>query len=119
MIRRYLARRGNDPVVVTTALMRRWHTRLNKAVFDGLLRKCTLSFGDSRCSRVEGLCFALPCFMVHIHVDEKVDTIRRLVDVMAHEMIHQEQHQANLPMAHKTYFKARKRDIDKQLGTNV
>lgn len=41
-----------------------------------------------------------------IHIDARCKTKQHMLDTLAHEMVHQLQHQRGLPMTHGRFFKA-------------
>lgn len=43
--------------------------------------------------------------MATIHIDEIVNTKRRFINTLAHEMVHQYQDMLHLPVNHGAYFK--------------
>jgi hypothetical protein len=98
-----LLKHEHKPVVLSENLLRYWHGRLNRELFRGKLGKAHLTSGRSRRSvgRVDGY------YVDHrIHIDRRVRTKRDLVNVMAHEMIHQMQDQYNQPIDHGKDFRA-------------
>lgn len=52
-----------------------------------------------------GLMF--PCDIdPRIHIDARITTRRALLETLAHEMVHQLQHERKLPLTHGRFFKA-------------
>lgn len=101
----HIRRRGHEPVKPTVRMMKYWWSRLNRDCFGGELLPCQLTFGPSPGWDVLGLCFPLDNGRVRIHVDERVCTRVELIAVIAHEMVHQYQHQNGHAMHHGALFK--------------
>lgn len=103
----YLAKHGHKPAVLSRSVLQHWHSRLNQELFKGKLRKIKLQYGPS--SDV----FDVPVWgyyhsedgMATIHIDEIVNTKRRFINTLAHEMVHQYQDMLHLPVNHGAYFK--------------
>lgn len=98
----YLLRTGYQSVDPSLTLLRYWHGRLNRLLFQGKLGKCKLTYGESEEKNVDGLFYEDG---PHIHIDARIKTRKALIDTLAHEMIHQFQHQQRKPTTHNAMFK--------------
>ena len=88
-------------------MLRHWHSRLNSELFKGELRKLDLTIHPS--DRVDGPAYGYfsPDEQVpYINIDPMVITKGMFIATMAHEMVHQLQHQRGLPLTHGRFFKA-------------
>ncbi len=105
MIREHVSRHAHEPVTPTLRMLRHWWGRLNVEVFDGLLHPCQLTYGPLEGEDVYGMCYPLEVERVRIHIDARADTRGCMLATLAHEMIHQWQHQHGLDMTHGDVFK--------------
>lgn len=74
-----------------------------------------LTFGDSTdivdCP-VEGYYLADP-YEPRIHIDARCTIRRRVINTLAHEMVHQYQHELGVPLTHGKFFKAQAKRLAK------
>lgn len=105
MIRKHVAQHAHEAVTPTLRMLRYWWVRLNAEVFDNILLPCQLSYGETPGENVYGMCYPLEVERVRIHIDRQADTRGCMLATMAHEMIHQWQHQHGLEMTHGDVFK--------------
>lgn len=103
-MREYVAKHAHRAVVPSTHMLRYWWARINAAAFDGLLLPCQLTYGP-HAGEVDGMCYPLDLGRVRIHVDARIKTRGGMLSTLAHEMIHQWQHQHDLDMTHGDVFK--------------
>lgn len=77
-------------------------------MFGGKLKKVELSYGDSTDTFPEPVWgYYMPSEQAgRIHIDGGVRTKQLLLHTLAHEMVHQAQHERNLPLTHGWVFKA-------------
>lgn len=102
----HLRRHGHRPVKPTVRMLRHWWGRINKEVFDGALLPCQLSAASCSDESAVGLCYPLDGGRVRIVVHDMDVTRAGVLGTLAHEMIHQWQHQNGLPMNHGIDFQA-------------
>jgi SprT-like family len=100
----HLRKRGAEGVDPSPRFLRLWWGRLNRSFFKGRLRPCQLTHGRSEFPNCDGLCYPLVAGLVHIHIDRAVKRRDDLLSTMAHEMVHQWQHQAGRHMGHGPDF---------------
>ena len=74
-----------------------------------------LTYGDSSevvDSPVEG--YYLPdAYEPRLHIDARCNTRRRVINTLAHEMVHQLQHELGVPLTHGKLFKAQAKRLAK------
>lgn len=103
-IAEHLQRRGAESFNPSQRFLRLWWGRLNRSFFKGLLRPCQITFGRSEFANCDGLCYPLVEGHVHIHIDRAVRRRDDMLGTLAHEMVHQWQHQAGRHMGHGPDF---------------
>jgi hypothetical protein len=86
--------------MLTTKYLRYWHTRFNKLVFAGKLRRATLIIEP--CGEAAGYCEATSPATIYI---DPTLTREQARSVLLHEMVHQWQLESKLPMDHGRSFK--------------
>ena len=95
--------------------MRYWHNQLNVLLFKGALRKVKLTYGDSTDVvdvPVDG--YYLPDhYGPRLHIDARCLTKGRFLNTLAHEMVHQYQHELGLPLTHGAFFKEQAKRLAK------
>jgi hypothetical protein len=105
MIEKHVARHGHKPIVPTVSLMRYWWAKLNHHLFGGELMPCQLEVIDCmKTYTAVGLCWPLESRRVRISLHTEFDTRAGFLSALAHEMIHQFQHQNDLPLNHGREF---------------
>lgn len=104
MIHAHVYERGHESVTITPRMLRYWWSRLNREVFSGELLPCQLTFGPSEFKAVAGLCYPLEGGRVRIHLDPCNETRQGMLATLAHEMVHQYQHQHGFAMNHGETF---------------
>lgn len=120
MILEYVRTRGYEPVVPTVRMLRHWWPRINLEVFGGILMPCQLTYGVSGLKNVMGLCYALDGGRARIHIETSPYWLRcDLLATLAHEMVHQYQHQNGLPMTHGKSFKQWAAPIRRTTGLTI
>ena len=87
-----------------------WHRRLNHEVFGSGLGPCALTSGSSPPEYGPVFGYYLPGL---IHIDHRVLIKRELVNVLAHEMVHQLQDQLGLSVDHGKFFRAETKRLAK------
>lgn len=87
--------------MLTLKYLRYWHTRYNRILFEGKLRKAVLVIEP--CSPAAGYCEGTtPAVTIYIDPGLPREDARR---VLVHEMIHQWQIENHLPCGHGPSFK--------------
>lgn len=104
MIAEHVKQRGHEPVAPTLRMLRHWWSRLNDEVFGGVLLPCQLEVGPCSEHKAVGLCYPLDCGRVRIVIDPSNATRAGMLATLAHEMVHQYQHQHSLPLTHGESF---------------
>jgi hypothetical protein len=102
-IKAYLLKYGCQPVDLSTTLLRHWHNRLNRELFQGKLSRVQLSFGysgDAVDTPVDGYYFEH-----RIHIDTRANTRHHVLSTLVHEMVHQLQDEQGKPLTHGRLFK--------------
>lgn len=118
MIAEHVAARGHEPVVPTLRLLRYWWPRLNKALFGGCLHPCQMVLVQGE--GFWGQCTTLSDGRVRIDMNTSLTWTRSaLLGTLAHEMVHQYQHQHGLPVTHGEAFKAWADDIKAATGLGI
>lgn len=77
-------------------------------LFAGKLKRVSITYGcskDDLDDPVYGFYDSDP-YEARIHIDKRCRTKRAILDTLAHEMVHQYQHEAGLPLTHGRTFKA-------------
>ena len=102
----HLLEHGHKPVDLTPALLSYWHGRLNTACFDRELGRVILTCGKSQdIGPVMGY-YDYNDDEPSLHIDKRCKTRAEVINTLAHEMIHQLQHERGLSVNHGTFFKA-------------
>lgn len=106
MIHNHVKLHGHKPVKPTPRMLRYWWGRLNVEVFDGALHLCQLTVLDEPgMEDASGVCYPLDCGRVRINVSPThADSRAAMLGTLAHEMVHQYQHQHDQAMHHGTTF---------------
>lgn len=118
MIAAHIAARGHEPVVPTMRMLRYWFPRLNKALFGGSLHPCQLVLAPLTGNW--GTCDTLSDGRVRITLSTTQEWTRSaLIGTLAHEMVHQYQHQHGLPLTHGDAFKSWADDIKAAIGLEI
>jgi hypothetical protein len=87
-LKNHLRRRGDEPVVVTEQLVRKWWHILNAAVFNGHLNK-SLSVTTKKLRKVWA--WAQPSCIkgrLHIIISSEFSNRRLFLSTLIHEMVH-------------------------------
>lgn len=100
----HLAKHGHKRLGLSLPLLRYWHSRLNTLLFGGKLGRINITYGDSP-YEVYGLYYPDP-YGARIHIDSRCRVRQAILDTLAHEMVHQYQHEHGLPLTHGRLFKA-------------
>jgi len=87
-------------------MLRYWWARLNEEVFHGELHPCGLEVGSCADFNAVGLCYPLDCGRVRLVLDPGLSTRAAVLATLAHEMIHQWQHQSGEPLTHGDVFRS-------------
>ena len=113
-MRLHLRRSGHKPVALSPYLLRFWHNRLNYLLFSGRLKWVHLTHGPSPeiDFPVDG-CYWPDPYVPRLHIDERCLTKGRFLNTLAHEMVHQYQHEHKLPLTHGRFFKAEAKRLAK------
>lgn len=119
MILKHVIERGHEPVTPTLLMLRRWWALLNAECFGGKLLPCQLSYGKSERADVLGLFHSLENRRGHIHIDTRVNTRGGMLGTLAHEMVHQYQHQHGQPTTHGKAFTRWAKPILTQTGLYI
>jgi hypothetical protein len=107
MIANHVARNFGTPVRPTSRMVMHWWRRMNQEFFGGALIPPVIAVHKARWQNVYGLCWPLPGGRVKIQIDPDYNTTRGdMLSTLAHEMIHQWQHQHGEPLTHGPTFKA-------------
>ncbi len=106
MIAAHIKLHGHKPVTPTPRMLRYWWARLNAEVFKGKLGLCQLTvLTEVGMEDACGACYPLDCGKVRINIaPEYADSRASMLGTLAHEMVHQYQHQRGKPMNHGQTF---------------
>jgi hypothetical protein len=104
MIEPHVRKRGHENVKPTIRMLRYWWGKLNAEVFHNELLLCQITYGRSEFAEVSGLCYPLDNGRSRIHIDNRNHTRAGMLGTLAHEMVHQYQHQNGLAMNHGETF---------------
>lgn len=107
MIATHVKLHGHKSVKPTLRMLRYWWKKLNVEVFEDSLLPCQLSLltEEGYEDGYQGLCWPLDNGRVRINVDPGYCTTRGgMLATLAHEMVHQRQHQTGLAMTHGDSF---------------
>ncbi len=104
MIESHVTLRGHEAVTPTVGMLRYWWSKLNAELFDGTLLRCQLAVESCAEHEAVGLCWPLDGGRVRISIDPAETTRAGLLGTLAHEMVHQHQHQHGWPMDHGQSF---------------
>ena len=91
----------------TPRMLRYWHNRYNKQLFEGKLRRCKLGVANLDRHGAVGLCWPLHPLTsgdVHIQLHHEFPTKAEFLGTLLHEMIHQWQHQHGKSLSHGRLF---------------
>lgn len=119
MIDKYVDKRGHEPLpTVTPRMLRYWWGRLNRECFNGELKLPQLFFGPipAEFGETMGLTWPLESGISRIHLGPLNDTRKSFLATLAHEMVHQWQHQNGLPLKHGHTFTRWSRPIRRKTG---
>lgn len=120
MIYKHVALRGHETVRPTARMLRYWWSRLNTEVFADTLHVPKLTVLRVEWPDVYGLCWPLSNSRSHIQIDPTLCATRGdILATLAHEMIHQWQHQLGEPMTHGESFKGWADAIRDRTGLEV
>jgi Zn-dependent peptidase ImmA (M78 family) len=110
----HLKQRGSERVALTPALLSYWHGRLNTALFSRELKRVPLTCGKSidMGGPVMGY-YDYDTADPSLHIDSRCKTRADIINTLAHEMVHQLQHQRGLPVNHGKFFKRQAKRLAK------
>lgn len=122
MMHKYVTRKGHEPLPpVTGRMLRYWWGRINREVFGGELHQCQLAFGaiPEEFGECMGLTYPLEAGLVRILLGPLNDTRKAFLATLAHEMVHQHQHQSGLKLDHGRTFTRWSKPIRRKTGLTI
>lgn len=121
MIAAHVLARGHEPVNPTVRILKHWWHRLNLEVFANSLKPCQITYGlELAYGPVLGLCFALSDGRSRIHLQQSPEWTRSgMLSALVHEMVHQYQHQNDLPFNHGPGFRSWSQPINALTGLTI
>jgi hypothetical protein len=122
MIYQHVEARGHEPVTITVQMLRYWWSQLNREVFGGVLKVPQLGteLSPEYPDDASGLCWPLDGGRVRIEVKTKYASTRcAMLNTLAHEMVHQYQHQLGAAMHHGESFEAWREPIKNGCGLTI
>jgi hypothetical protein len=122
MIIEHMTARGHEAVYPTARMLAHWWRKLNAELFDKALRPCQLATPafTVEYSDAQALCWPLEHGIVRIELDAAREYTRSsMLASLAHEMVHQWQHQNGLPTNHGQEFQGWVDRIETKLGVRV
>lgn len=120
MIHKHVEAHGHRPVTITVPMLRHWWRRLNQEMFCGVLKAPQLRADVTDGYDVSGLCWPLEGGYVRIEIEPQYATTRHaMLSTLAHEMVHQYQHQLGGAMHHGESFECWREPILGKTGLTI
>lgn len=102
--------------LLTLRYLRYWHTRFNNLLFGGKLKRAPIVVRDLK--RDEAVAMFWP-FDGHIELDHDVEKGDHARACLLHEMVHQWQHENNLPVNHGPAFEQWRTECFARTGLTI